>query len=339
MQNSCISTSSFEETRTIYTKSEPVEIFMGSNTKDVIYKLFNTILQRFQRVQETSNERESEFIPDSVELLYYHFQRIDIRRAESYIVSPDWIASKKPTINPKNEKDNKCFQWSIISGLNYNKIKEKELKKVLKFKRVDTDFSSYQREWEEFERNNTLIALNILFVSRNSEEVKLTYKSNYNKRKNQVILLMINDEANNCYYFAVKNLSELNSSGQLRSKKEAIINGDNDFQNALDDALNYQTIEKDPQRISKLKPYINKYNWEGIDFPAGPKEWKKFERNNKTIALNILFIPHNTKTIRIAYRSEHNNKRKKQVILLMITDGKKWHYLAITNLSALLQGN
>ena len=43
---------------------------------------------------------------------------------------------------------------------------------------------------------------------------------------------MINDEANNYYNVAVKNLSELNSSGQLRSKKEAIINGDNDFQNA-----------------------------------------------------------------------------------------------------------
>ena len=44
-------------------------------------------------------------------------------------MSPDWIASKKATINPKNEKDNKCFQWSIIAGLNYNNIKEKELKK------------------------------------------------------------------------------------------------------------------------------------------------------------------------------------------------------------------
>ena len=50
-------------------------------------------------------------------------------------------------------------------------------------------------------------------------------------------------------------------------------------------------------------------------------------------------MPHNTKTIRVAYRSEHNNKRKKQVILLMITDGKKWHFLPITNLSALLQGS
>ena len=151
-------------------------------------------------------------------------------------------------------------------------------------------------------------------------------------------MLVINDEANNCYYFAVKNLSELNSLGWLRGKKEAIINNDNSFQNALDDALNYQTIKTNPERISKLKPYINKYNWEGIDFPAKPKEWKKFERNNKTIALNILFIPHNAKTIRVAYRSEHNNKHKKQVILLMITDGKKWHYLVITNLSALLQG-
>ena len=98
---------------------------MGSDTENVIDKLFNTLLQRFKLVQETSNERGSEFIPDSVELLYYHFQRIDIRRAESYIMSPDWIASKKATINPKNEKDNKCFQWPIISGLNYNKIKEK----------------------------------------------------------------------------------------------------------------------------------------------------------------------------------------------------------------------
>ena len=66
---------------------------------------------------------------------------------------------------------------------------------------------------------------------------------------------------------------------------------------------------------------------------------KKFEQNNKTIALNVLFVSHNTETIRVAYRSEYNHKRKKQVILLMITDGKKWHYLAVTNLSALLQGN
>ena len=143
----CISTKSFDETRTMHQKSKQVEFYMGSDTENVINTLFNTLLQNFQRIQETSNERGSEFIPDSIELLYYDFQRTEIRRAESYIMSPDWIASKKATINPKNEKD-KCFQWSVIAGLNYNIIKEKESKKLLKFKRVDTDFSSYQKYWE-----------------------------------------------------------------------------------------------------------------------------------------------------------------------------------------------
>ena len=83
---------------------------------------------------------------------------------------------------------------------------------------------------------------------------------------------MISNQAKNYYYLAVRNLSKLNCSGCLRGKKETIISGDNDFENALDDALNYQNIKTNPERISKLKPYINKYNWEGINFPAGSKE-------------------------------------------------------------------
>ena len=82
-------------------------------------------------------------------------------------------SKRKATVNPKNKKDNKCFQWSIISGLNYNKIKEKDLKKILKFKRVDIDLLSYQRDWGEFEQSNTSVAPDILFASYNSEEIKL----------------------------------------------------------------------------------------------------------------------------------------------------------------------
>ena len=76
MQNSCTSPKNFEETRTIYSVSEPVEIFMGSDTEDVIDTLFNTILQRFQQAQETSNDKGSEFIPEIVKLLYYYFQKM-----------------------------------------------------------------------------------------------------------------------------------------------------------------------------------------------------------------------------------------------------------------------
>ena len=143
-----------------------------------------------------------------------------------------------------------------------------------------------------------------------------------------VKIKIINDEANNYYYFAIKNLSELNSLGWLQCKKEPIINNynnNNNFQNSLDDLLNYQTTGSYPQRISKLKPYINKYNWKWIEFPAVSKEWQKFEQNNNTVALNILHVKYNTKKICVAYRSKHNNKRKKQVILLMIGDGEKYH--------------
>ena len=68
-----------------------------------------------------------------------------------------------------------------------------------------------------------------------------------------------------------------------------------------------------------------------MSFPSCQKDWKKFESNNKTIADNILYVPHNTKEIRHAYKPKYNLKRENQVILLMITDGKKWHYLAIKN--------
>ena len=44
MHVNCISTRSFEDKCTMHPKSEPVEIFMGSKTKDVIDKLFNTLL-------------------------------------------------------------------------------------------------------------------------------------------------------------------------------------------------------------------------------------------------------------------------------------------------------
>ena len=95
MQNNFISDKNFEDARTIYSASKPVETFMGSDTKNGIDTLFNAILEKNQKAIETSNERESGFAHESVALLYYCFQRIGIKRGESYIMSPDWIASSK----------------------------------------------------------------------------------------------------------------------------------------------------------------------------------------------------------------------------------------------------
>ena len=80
-------------------------------------------------------------------------------------------------------------------------------------------------------------------------------------------------------------------------------------QYALTVALNHQNIGKTPQRISKIKPFIDQYNWKKIDFPPEQNNWKMFKQNNKTIARNIFFIPHSTKQTRHAYKSKHNFKR------------------------------
>ena len=113
----------------------------------------------------------------------------------------------------------------------------------------------------------------------------------------------------------------------------------NCFQYAITAALNYQNIDSHPERICKLKPFINNYNWKDIEYPSHSKDWRKFKCNNKTIALNILYVPYNTKQIKQAYISKHNAERDTHVNLLIITDRTcNWHYFAVKSISGLLRG-
>ena len=135
--------------------------------------------------------------------------------------------------------------------------------------------------------------------------------------------------------------SYIESAKWIKDKKSTINPKNNDykcFQYAVTVALNRDKIKKDPQRVSKIKPFIDQYNWNDIDFPSTGKNWKKFELNNESIALNILYVPHKTGKVHLAYKSKHNLTSEKQVILLMITDGEKWHYTAVKRLSGLLRG-
>ena len=196
-----ISSIDSDETRTMHTKSNNIEIMMGSETDEIINYLFESFLQKYQEGLGESM-RGSEFAYDNVDAFYYNFNKVSLSRGGSYIDSPKWLKNKKATINPKNN-DNKCFQYALTVALNYEKIK------------------------------------------------------------------------------------------------------------------------KDPQRISKIKLFIDQYNWKDKDFPSHSKDWKKFESSNKSIALNILYVPHNTEKIRHVCKSKYNLTRENQVILLMITDGEK----------------
>ena len=134
--------------------------------------------------------------------------------------------------------------------------------------------------------------------------------------------------------------SYIESPKWLKDKKCTINQKNTDnkcFQYATTLALNFK-IDKHHQRISKIKPFINNYNWNDINFPAAKKDWNKFEVNNKNVALNILYVPFNTKKIEIAYKSKYNLIRDNQIILLMISNGENWHYLAVRSLSRLLRG-
>ena len=87
--------------------------------------------------------------------------------------------------------------------------------------------------------------------------------------------------------------SYIGSPKWLKDKKSTIYPKNNDdkcFRYSVTLALNLDKIKKDPHRVSKIKPFIEKYNWEDIDFPSTSKDWEKFECNNE-IALNILYVP------------------------------------------------
>ena len=69
-------------------------------------------------------------------------------------------------------------------------------------------------------------------------------------------------------------------------------------------ALNHEEIGKHAERITKVKPFINKYKWKGINFPSEKDDWKKIEKNNVTIAVNVLYVK--KENLYFAYVSKYN---------------------------------
>ena len=173
-----------DETRIMHTKSDNAEIIIGSDTNDVIKELFKSFLQRYQEgLQEKMKGSEFEF--DGNNLLYYDFNKTSLNRGRSYIDSPEWIKSKRSTINPKN-KDNKCFQYTVTVALNHDK-KNNNPQRVSKIRPYineynwdEIDFLSTTKDWKKFELNNESIAFNILYVPQKTRKIYPTYKSKYN---------------------------------------------------------------------------------------------------------------------------------------------------------------
>ena len=127
------------------------------------------------------------------------------------------------------------------------------------------------------------------FLSNYQEEEKII-RSGSNFVFESVDLLAVNIHKTN-----LKRGKSYIKSPEWILNKRATINPKNKdnkcFQYSITVALNHQEIENHPERISNIKTFIDKYNWKGIDFPAGIQDWKKFEENNKEVALNIVYVP------------------------------------------------
>ena len=126
MRVNFISSKDTGETRTIYVWSDNVNLMLGSDTDYIIRETFRSFLLNYQ--EELKINKGSNFVFESVELMDYKLHRIHLRRSRSYVKSPEWLANKKATINPKTKNDNESLRWSTISALNYNQIVRKSLK-------------------------------------------------------------------------------------------------------------------------------------------------------------------------------------------------------------------
>ena len=106
------------------------------------------------------------------------------------------------------------------------------------------------------------------------------------------------------------------------------------------DAWNYEEIKWDPESVySNIKPFINKYKY---SYPSKRYDWKTFEKNNPTIALNISHIRERetSPASSPAYKSKFNSNCEKQTVILMIPNEEKegWHSLPVRKISTLLHG-
>ena len=89
------------EIRTMHSISDNLEITMGSETDDIIKRLFESFLKKYQENLD-EKMKDSKFVFENVDLLYHSLHKTTLGIGKSYIKSPKWIRDKGATINSQN---------------------------------------------------------------------------------------------------------------------------------------------------------------------------------------------------------------------------------------------
>ena len=108
-------------------------------------------------------------------------------------------------------------------------------------------------------------------------------------------------------------------------KKKAIINPRNSdmecFKWAVIAATKWEEIDRDHQRVSKLRRYENDFDWDGVEFPVSSRDIKRFESRNE-ITINILAVEDKK-----VYICRKGKAYVRSANLMLITDGNRKHYV------------
>ena len=235
------------------------------------HEIYNEMRDEIEgKIQEVEQTEGSGWVFLEVENLTLHTDIWDPIKASSYIDLPAELKNKKALINMKN-KDNKCFLWSVLRGLNPKDRDAERIDKYLKSKENTLNMEGIEypvnikEDIKRFEKQNPDISISILGYSKDEKIYPLRRSKHAmkNKRKYNIVLLLIKD-GDNSHYCYVKNESALLSS-QVNSHK-----------GKLYFCLNCLNGFDTPEKLDNHKEYCNEEESVKINMPK-PDTFIKFK--------------------------------------------------------------
>ena len=123
-----------EELVNLVFNSLMTDVYNLNNLDQIVLEMINNISYQI----ENPALLNSRFIFEEVLYMDINIHQLNLTRGSSYLPLPDWLASKKAIINPKNA-DQECFKWAVITASRWEEINNNP-ERISKLKRFDKDF-------------------------------------------------------------------------------------------------------------------------------------------------------------------------------------------------------
>ena len=166
------------------------------------------------------------------------------------------------------------------------------------YEKIEMPFNSLMTEFFDASDINDLIEHMLAYIKKQTENPKFS-ESGFTLDK--IMNLYIN-----FHKLALTRGGSYNELPKWLKSRKAVINPQNKdeeyFKWATIVALHHEDTKNNPERISLLRPYENQHIWKGLDFPVSIKKIDSFEKNNRGIAVNVLFRKKKSQNIYTARR-------------------------------------